>query len=41
LCFELGHEGEIYFHVCLQGTLEGPVRNKILPMEADGPGHTG
>ena len=37
VCFELGHEGEIYFHVCLQGTLEWSVRNKILPVEARWP----
>ena len=37
LCFELRHEGEIYFHVCLQGTLAGSIRNKILPVEARWP----
>ena len=37
LCFQLGQGGEIYFHVCLQGTLEGPVRNKTLPAEGRRP----
>nr|XP_042098653.1 uncharacterized protein LOC114112239 [Ovis aries] len=32
-----GHGGEIYFHVCLPGTLEGPVRNKLLPVEGRWP----
>lgn len=32
-----GHGGEIYFHVCLPGTLEGPVRNKLLPVDGRWP----